>query len=172
MGTAKKMTSAITGIKLNRATFSNELIDQLTYVNFFYGNNGAGKSSIAKAIESSEGIVWSKDITPTDFEVLVYNQEFINRNFTSYGNLKGVYIVNETNTKTYADIEAKKQERKDTLAEHEKARIDLDGKKKICDNLVKAHQESLFQKVAKTRAEFAVALEGKNVQMGFLVPYL
>ena len=54
MGTAKKMTSAITGIKLNRATFSNELIDQLTYVNFFYGNNGAGKSSIAKAIESSE----------------------------------------------------------------------------------------------------------------------
>lgn len=167
MGTAKKMTSAITGIKLNRATFSNELIDQLTYVNFFYGNNGAGKSSIAKAIESSEGIVWSKDITPTDFEVLVYNQEFINRNFTSYGNLKGVYIVNETNTKTYADIEAKKQERKDTLAEHEKARIDLDGKKKICDNLVKAHQESLFQKVAKTRAEFAVALEGKKRADGF-----
>ena len=167
MGTAKKMPSAITGIKLNRATFSNELIAQLTYVNFFYGNNGAGKSSIAKAIESSEDIEWSKDITPTDFEVLVYNQEFINRNFASYGNLKGVYIVNETNTKTYEDIAAKKKERKTLLIERDKAKIDLDGKKKVCDNLVKAHQESLFQKVAKTRTEFAVALDGKKRADGF-----
>ena len=167
MAAAKKIPSAITGIKLNRATFANELVDQLTYVNFFYGNNGAGKSSIAKAIESSEDIEWSKDITPADFEVLVYNHEFINRNFASYGNLKGVYIVNETNTKTYEDIDAKKQERKALLIERDKAKIDFDGKKKVCDNLVKTQQESLFQKVAKTRTEFAVALEGKKRADGF-----
>lgn len=38
-----KMKSAIEKITLNDATFSNEVIEP-TYVNFFYGKNGAGKS--------------------------------------------------------------------------------------------------------------------------------
>ena len=47
----RKVPSAITNITLNRATFTDVSIDGLTFVNFFYGNNGAGKSSIAHAIE-------------------------------------------------------------------------------------------------------------------------
>ena len=43
----RKVPSAITNITLNRATFTDVSIDELTFVNFFYGNNGAGKSSIA-----------------------------------------------------------------------------------------------------------------------------
>ena len=46
----RKVPSAIANITLNRATFTDVLIDGLTFVNFFYGNNGAGKSSIAHAI--------------------------------------------------------------------------------------------------------------------------
>ena len=44
-----KMKSAIEKITLNDATFSNEVIEP-TYVNFFYGKNGAGKSTMLKAI--------------------------------------------------------------------------------------------------------------------------
>ena len=40
----QKMKSAIEKITLNDVTFSNEVIDP-TYVNFFYGKNGAGKHS-------------------------------------------------------------------------------------------------------------------------------
>ena len=50
-----KILSAITDIKLNRATFSDAQIQGLTFINFFYGNNGAGKSSIAHAIEEGDG---------------------------------------------------------------------------------------------------------------------
>ena len=53
----RKVSSAIANITLNRATFSNVPINELTFVNFFYGNNGAGKSSIAYAIEEG-GICW------------------------------------------------------------------------------------------------------------------
>ena len=42
---------------------------------------------------------------PTDFDVLVYNQDFINDNFVTYGDLKGVFIFGEE------DIEAKKEDR-------------------------------------------------------------
>ncbi len=41
--------------------------------------------------------------TAADFDVLVYNQDFINDNFVNYGDLKGVFIFGEE------DIEAKKK---------------------------------------------------------------
>ena len=53
----RKVPSAITNITLNRATFTDVPIDELTFVNFFYGNNGAGKSSIAHAIAEDDGVV-------------------------------------------------------------------------------------------------------------------
>ena len=55
----RKVPSAITNITLNRATFTDVPIDELTFVNFFYGNNGAGKSSIAHAIAEDDGIIWA-----------------------------------------------------------------------------------------------------------------
>ena len=99
----RKVPSAITNITLNRATFTDVPIDELTFVNFFYGNNGAGKSSIAHAIAEDDGVVWADGKTADDFDVLVYNQDFINDNFVNYGDLKGVFIFGEEN------IEAKKK---------------------------------------------------------------
>ena len=55
---SKKVTSAITDISLNRATFSDVSVNELSYINFFYGNNGSGKSSIAHAIDEDDGVVW------------------------------------------------------------------------------------------------------------------
>lgn len=98
-----KIPSAITNITLNRATFTNVPVDGLTFVNFFYGNNGAGKSSIAHAIEEDDGVVWADGKTADDFDVLVYNQGFISRNFVNYGELQGVFIFGEE------DVEAKRK---------------------------------------------------------------
>ena len=100
-----KVPSAITNITLNRATFSDVPINELTFMNFFYGNNGVGKSSIAHAIAEDDGVVWGDGKSADDFEVLVYNQDFINDNFANYGNLRGVFIFGEE------DIAAKKRSR-------------------------------------------------------------
>lgn len=51
-----KMKSAIEKITLNDATFSNEVIEP-TYVNFFYGKNGAGKSTIARTFKASLAMI-------------------------------------------------------------------------------------------------------------------
>ena len=59
----RKVPSAITNITLNRATFTDVPIDELTFVNFFYGNNGAGKSSIAHAIADC-WYTFSKELEP------------------------------------------------------------------------------------------------------------
>ena len=51
-----KMKSAIEKITLNDATFSNEVIEP-TYVNFFYGKNGAGKSTIARTFKAKVSVL-------------------------------------------------------------------------------------------------------------------
>ena len=112
----RKVPSAIENITLSRATFTNVPITDLTFVNFFYGNNGAGKSSIAHAIEEDDGVVWADGKSADDYDVLVYNQNFISENFVSYGDLKGVFIFGEE------DIEAKK--RIATLTEEKKKKSD------------------------------------------------
>lgn len=48
----EKKRSVIDGITLNTATFDNEPVTP-TYINLFFGRNGAGKSSIAKVIEAA-----------------------------------------------------------------------------------------------------------------------
>ena len=144
----RKVPSAITNITLNRATFTDVSIDGLTFVNFFYGNNGAGKSSIAHAIEEDDGIVWAGGKTAADFDVLVYNQDFINNNFVNYGDLKGVFIFGEE------DIEAKKKIAE--LTDQKKQKMDarqaaLDEYKKKSDGLASAlsqFQDACFSKTA------------------------
>lgn len=65
-----KMKSAIEKITLNDATFSNEVIEP-TYVNFFYGKNGAGKSTIARAFKANdEHLQWQAGRVSADYDVV------------------------------------------------------------------------------------------------------
>ena len=79
-----KMKSAIEKITLNDATFSNEVIEP-TYVNFFYGKNGAGKSTNARTFKAhDERLQWQAGKASTDYDVLVYDTDFINANLSEY----------------------------------------------------------------------------------------
>ena len=72
----QKMKSAIEKITLNDVTFSNEVIDP-TYVNFFYGKNGAGKSTIARTFKvNDEHLQWQDGRVSTDYDVLVKEVDY------------------------------------------------------------------------------------------------
>lgn len=163
----RKVPSAITNITLNRATFTDTSIDELTFVNFFYGNNGTGKSSIAYAIDEDDGIVWADGKTAADFDVLVYNQDFINDNFVNYGNLKGVFIFGEE------DIEAKKKIAELTEQKNQKADANqaaLDEHKKKTGDLAFAltrFQDICFTKTADIRRRFDKCMDGKKQKKNF-----
>ena len=163
----RKVPSAITSITLNRATFTDVTIDELTFVNFFYGNNGAGKSSIAHAIEEDDGVSWADGKSAADYDVLVYNQDFINDNFANYGDLKGVFIFGEE------DIEAKKKivELTDKKKQVSDARLmALDEHKKKTDGLTSAltqFQDTCFSKTAEIRRRFEKCMDGKKQKKNF-----
>jgi len=102
----KKMTAAIEKITLNAATFNEDVVEP-TFINFFYGRNGAGKSTIAQAIGANSGLLWQGGKSAADYDVLVYGQDFINHNFQSYDNLAGVFTVCETNIEIQKQVEQK-----------------------------------------------------------------
>lgn len=164
----RKVPSAITNITLNRATFTDVPIDGLTFVNFFYGNNGAGKSSIAHAIaEGDEGVVWADGKTADDYDVLVYNQDFINDNFMNYGDLKGVFIFGEE------DIEAKKKiaeltdQKKTKTDERSAAGEEYKRKTARKTAALSEFQETCFTKTADIRRRFDKCMEGRKQKKNF-----
>lgn len=112
----EKQKSLIEKIKLDSATFHGEEIEP-TFVNFFFGKNGAGKSTIAKAIQNGTGITWATGQNPEDFVIAVYNQDFVNRNFATYGDLKGVFTLSETNIEIQKQIDEKTTERSAVMTE-------------------------------------------------------
>lgn len=103
---AGKIKSEIIRIDLTDASYkdSHAYIEP-TYVNFFFGNNGAGKSTIAKAIKSSAGLTYAPGRTASDYLPLVYNQDFIDENFRSYRNMKGVFTLNAKNAEIQKQID-------------------------------------------------------------------
>lgn len=109
---AEKIKSEIVRIDLTDASYkdSHAYIEP-TYVNFFFGNNGAGKSTIAKAIKGGVGLAYTPGRTATDYLPLVYNQEFIDENFHSYRNMRGVFTLNAKNAQVQEKIDEVTAER-------------------------------------------------------------
>lgn len=163
----RKIPSAIANITLNRATFTNVPIDELTFVNFFYGNNGAGKSSIAHAIEEDDGVVWADGKSAADYDVLVYNQDFINDNFVNYGDLKGVFIFGEEDVEAKKKIAALTDEKKKKTDENTAADDEYKKKKAGVDAALVQFQDTCFSKTADIRKRFEKCMDGKKQKKNF-----
>lgn len=163
----KKVPSAISNITLNRATFKNEEIKGLSFVNFFYGNNGVGKSSIAHAIEDGNGVVWSDGKNASSYDVLVYNMDFINRNFVNYRQLQGVYIFGEENSEAKKRIEQLTEERKQKSDAHTVVLAEYQQKKDELSAASIDFQDACFAKTSDLRKRFDKALVGKKQKKRF-----
>ena len=80
------------------ATYSSvtpETIQNLKAVNYFYGANGAGKTTISRLINNptlsrASNITWAKG---NQLPVMVYNNDFITENFTDSKQFKGVFTL-------------------------------------------------------------------------------
>lgn len=160
---ADKIKSEIVRIDLTDASFkdSHAYIEP-TYVNFFFGNNGAGKSTIAKAIKGGVGLSYAPGRTAADYWPLVYNQEFIDENFRSYRNMRGVFTLNAKNAEVQAQIEEVTAERtrikKLSGAAAKRQKILLDNKA----NLHREFLQECWKRGKEFRDEFPGTMDKKG----------
>lgn len=107
-----KKVAAIQRIDLNNATFSGQYIEP-TYINFIFGKNGTGKTTIAHNLRDGIGLIWSQKFGSRDLPVLVFDHEFIRRNIDQLDNLDGVFTLGEENieiSRRIEELQAQKDE--------------------------------------------------------------
>lgn len=145
----------IQSIKIrNVATYDNTgiHIEGLRKINFIYGANGCGKTTITNFIH---------DITDQNFvsclltwqgglpiKVLVYNKSFRERNFGK-GKLNGVFTLGEATAEQIKIIEQKTEELKAIKADGAKKRETLETQGLKIDTLENDFKEAAWTKVYK-----------------------
>ncbi|SJZ94332.1 Wobble nucleotide-excising tRNase [Pilibacter termitis] len=167
----QKIPAPIAEITLNEATFHNEFF-QPTLINYLYGKNGVGKSTIGRVIKSDSGLIWNSNHTMTDFSILVYNEDFIKRNFSSYDNLAGVFTIGEDDISVREEIEAKSAERQLLLNQHKSIKESIQKKTDERNSIEQAFKRAVFESSADFRNYFIDAMQGKRGKPDVFVPEL
>ena len=130
----------ITEITMKNIATYNQIgvkIKDLKRLNYFFGNNGSGKSTIAKYLQSlvigdpeNKYSLCTKDnYNPMQEEILVFNQDFVERNFRQSQTLKGVFSLNQKN----AEIDKQIKANEEAITNKLKTKNELEGKNAIFD---------------------------------------
>lgn len=142
-------------------------INDLKRVNFFFGFNGSGKSTIGKYLNSLsiDANSQSSDFNQcsqvgydkTQHQILTFNEVFIEQNFVNSSDLKGVFSLNQTN----AIIDQQINDEEDNIKEYKKQiekykakieAIDIDKGKKQTNLLNHCwNQRKTFDSFTKVR---------------------
>lgn len=93
-------------------------IEGLKRLNYFFGNNGSEKSTIAKYLQSlvigdleNKYVSCSKDSDdPMQEEILIFNKDFVERNFRQNQTLKGIFSLDQKNAEIDKQIKVNEED--------------------------------------------------------------
>jgi len=137
----------------NIATFDREgvQIDNLKEVNFIYGANASGKTTISNYLRNSDDerfndccVKWKNDLK---LQTLVYNKDFRENNF--HGKIAGVFTLGEATAEQIKDIEDKTQRLKTIKEEGTKKKETLLGQEEQKKKFEEDFKESCWTKAYK-----------------------
>lgn len=158
-----KVPSAIAEIKLDDYSYKGTgTVLRPSFINYFFGNNGTGKTTISRAIKSGNGVSYHADKTHDDYISLVYNQDFIDANMRSYHNLKGVFTFNEENGVTQDQIDAKVEEQTAAGNAYNTAKTNKKAKEIERETLKKNFFLECWNKEESHRTEFDLTQDKKR----------
>ncbi|MDL2121809.1 MAG: AAA family ATPase [Deltaproteobacteria bacterium] len=122
----------IESIKIeNEASYGSpgEILSGLSKHNFIYGSNGTGKTTISKVVANESAfsdcsLVWRGGIK---LQTLVYNRDFVEKNFDQSSELKGIFTLGEKDKEALDKIKTTKQEVDSLNSEIQKLKKTLEG---------------------------------------------
>tara|TARA_R110000851_G_scaffold237966_1_gene390791 strand:+ start:13790 stop:15259 length:1470 start_codon:yes stop_codon:yes gene_type:complete len=117
-------------INLPVATYQNPAkLNDLRRINFIFGANGTGKTTISRVIAGENGhdrclLMWQGG---TRLERMVYNRDFVDRNFNQDGPLQGVFTLGENQVEAEREIDRLQPEINKVNGQISRLNILLDG---------------------------------------------
>lgn len=158
----KKIPAIIKSLCINNATYSlTPVTITPTFINFFYGNNGSGKSTIAETLKNSSGITWSNNIASQDCKLYVYNADYIEANLANYDNLPGVFTFNEENIQIQNQINDLTKQKEKLVEENCQLSAAKNNKKDERIKIQSSFEENCWSKTQTIRNDFRQTVMGK-----------
>jgi wobble nucleotide-excising tRNase len=141
-----------------------EVMDGLSQFNYLFGSNGTGKTTISRVVADEASfstckVTWKGG---TKLQPMVYNRDFVDRNFTQPAELKGVFTLGEQQTDTLNKITATKVEidgltkKIETLTQGLQGEDGVSGKKGELANI----EENLKARCWAQKQKYDATLQG------------
>lgn len=169
-----KSDSTIKKVKVTDASFekSTENILVPTHINFIYGNNGAGKSTIGNTIVEKEPELYDDDIG--DYEMLIYNEEFVSDTIVSAidpakpdKDIPGIFSLGKENKEIEEKLKEKATSKIELKKKGKKINDDIEKNKNETEKLVSHFQDICWSKTSDLRTKYSDALTGKKKKKEF-----
>lgn len=145
-----------------------EELNGLSHFNFLFGSNGTGKTTVSRIIADENNfpsckVSWKGE---TKLQPMVYNRDFVERNFNQSAELKGVFTLGEKQVDTLAKIAAAKEALDGLTTKIENLTFALQGadgiggKKAELAAIESSFKEKCWAQKQKHDAKFYGAFEG------------
>lgn len=145
-----------------------EKMQGLSKFNFIYGSNGSGKTTVSRVVADETGFAscrvnWKAG---TKMQAMVYNRDFVEKNFGPSAELKGIFTLGEEDADSAAKV-IKAKEDIDALTKKIEGlnatllgATDSIGKRNELADLEEKFKESCWAQKRKHDSKFATAFEG------------
>ncbi|MCL7765467.1 AAA family ATPase [Polaribacter sp. Z014] len=162
---------------------SNPTYSNFNKLNLFYGLNGSGKSTIShlfSLIESNESISrfpdskWSfekggkiyseSDKFENDFNIKVFNADFVERNINWNDTIKGILVVSNDKNEEILKLKDKKKEKLKISSSIAQNELILNGEKKRNKGLIRNNSNFLSESAKNIKQKFQlIEVEDKHL---------
>lgn len=144
---------------------TGSVIQDLSAVNFLYGTNGSGKTTISRYLHSVNCEVQSTDFadcqieSDDDCEVVVYNQDFKNKIYQT-GKLPGVFTIGEDTIEHVSKIEQLKEEKQKKSDYLKKRKLTLEEKESEQKGILAEYKEAAWEILGDYQKDFQKVFTG------------
>lgn len=166
-----KKPSVITSVATSAATFKDSTDNYCypTFINSFFGNNGTGKSTVAKSIESKENLTVQSGLNLDDYDIKIYNEDFVKETIVNAINpqnpnkdIPGVFTISAGNGKIEKEIGELLSKNKELKKENQNLQKDVDKNISAREVLKNDSYKDLWKKSEELRSKYSNALLNKR----------